>query len=142
MTTASPRPTSKAMVWTGWVLSVLPSLLLLLSGTMKVIKPPDLVKSLEHLGYPESLAVVLGIVEIGSTLIYLFPPTAVLGAILLTGYLGGAVATHARLQEMQFIAPAILGIVIWLGLFFRDSRVRASSHSAVGDESQPPANGE
>ena len=125
MTTASPRPTSKAMVWTGWVLSVLPSLLLLLSGTMKVIKPPDLVKSLEHLGYPESLAVVLGIVEIGSTLIYLFPPTAVLGAILLTGYLGGAVATHARLQEMQFIAPAILGIVIWLGLFFRDSRVRA-----------------
>jgi hypothetical protein len=125
MVTEGPRPTSKAMVWTGWVLSVLPSLLLLFSGTMKVVNPPGLAKNFEEMGYPASLALVLGIVEIASTLIYLFPPTAVLGAILLTGYLGGAVATHARLQQPQFIAPAILGVVIWLGLFFRDGRVRA-----------------
>jgi DoxX-like family len=125
MTTASPRPTSKAMFWTGWILSILPSLMLLASGTMKLLNPPDLAKNFEHLGYPASLALVLGIVEIASTLIYLVPPTAVLGAILLTGYLGGAVATHARLQEMTFLAPAILGIVVWLGLFFRDGRVRA-----------------
>jgi DoxX-like protein len=127
MTTEAPRPrpTSKAMVWTGWVLSVLPALLLLFSGTMKLLNPPELAKNFEHLGYPASLALVLGIVEVGSTLTYLFPPTAVLGAILLTGYLGGAVATHARLQEMQFITPVILGIVVWLGLFLRDGRVRS-----------------
>jgi hypothetical protein len=125
MTTERPRPTSKSMVWTGWVLSVLPSLLLLFSGTLKLLNPPELGKNFEHLGYPASLALVLGIAEVGSTLIYLFPPTAVLGAILLTGYLGGAVATHARLLEMQFVAPVILGILIWLGLFLRDSRVRA-----------------
>jgi DoxX-like family len=125
MTAATPRSTSNAMYWTGWVLSVLPSLLLLFSGTMKLLNPPDLAKNFEHLGYPASLALVLGIVEVGSTLIYLFPPTAALGAILLTGYLGGAVATHARLQETQFIAPAIMGVVLWLGLFLRDSRVRA-----------------
>jgi hypothetical protein len=113
------------MVWTGWVLSVLPSLLLLLSGTAKLLNPPALAKNFEHMGYPASLALVLGIVEISSTLIYLCPPTAVLGAILLTGYLGGAVATHARLLETQFVVPAILGILIWLGLYFRDGRVRA-----------------
>ncbi len=126
MTTESPRPTSKAMLWTGWVLSVLPSLALLASGAMKLLSPPaDLAKNFEHLGWPPKLAVVLGIVEIVSTLIYLFPPTAVLGAVVLTGYLGGAVATHARINEPQFIAPVILGVVLWFGLFFRDSRVRA-----------------
>lgn len=125
MTSESPRPTSRAMIWTGWVLSALPSLLLLFSGSLKLLNPPDLAKNFERLGYPASLALVLGIVEIGSTLIYLFPPTAVLGAILLTGYLGGAVATHARLQETQFITPVILGVVIWFGLFLRDSRIRA-----------------
>jgi hypothetical protein len=125
MTVESPRPASKGMYWTGWALSVLPSVLLIFSGTMKLLNPPELAKNFQDLGYPASLALVLGLVEIGSTLIYLFPPTAVLGAILLTGYLGGAVATHARLQQMQFLAPAILGVVLWLGLFLRDSRIRA-----------------
>jgi hypothetical protein len=64
-------------------------------------------------------------VEIGCTLLYLIPPTAVLGAVLVTGYLGGAVATHVRLLEMQFLAPLLLGVLIWLGLFLRDPRVRA-----------------
>jgi hypothetical protein len=64
-------------------------------------------------------------VEIGCTLLYLIPPTAVLGAILLTGYLGGAVATHVRLLETQFVVPLLLGVLIWGGLFLRDPRVRA-----------------
>src|SRR5260370_3337311 len=120
-----PAPASKAMLWTGWILSVLPSLLLLFSGTMKVAKPEDVVKAIEHLGYPERLAFVLGIVEVGCTLLYLMPRTAVLGAILLTGYLGGAVATHVRLLEVQFFVPVVLGVLVWGGLFLRDARVRA-----------------
>ena len=125
MTADRQGPASKAMIWIGWLLSVLPSLMLLFSGSMKLVKPDDLVKGFEHLGYPEHLALTLGIVEIGCTLVYLIPRTAVLGAILLTGYLGGAIATHVRLLEMQFLAPLVLGVLIWGGLFLRDPQVRA-----------------
>ena len=111
----------KVMYWSGWLLSALPSLMLLFSGSMKWINPQMLAPG----GYPEYLALILGIVEIGSTLIYLFPRTAVLGAILLTGYLGGAIATHARVQEMQFLVPLVFGVFIWGGLFLRDPQVRA-----------------
>jgi hypothetical protein len=120
-----PAPASKAMFWTGWILSILPSLLLLLSGTMKLVKAEDVMKNIEHLGYPEQLILVLGIVEVGCTLIYLIPRTTVLGAILVTGYLGGAIATHARVLEVQFIAPLVLGVMVWGGLYLRDARVRA-----------------
>lgn len=70
-------------------------------------------------------ALILGIVEVGCTLVYLIPRTAVVGAILLTGYLGGAIATHVRLLEGQFFVPLVLGILIWGGLFLRDPQVRA-----------------
>lgn len=125
MTSDRQGPVSKAMIWIGWLLSALPSLMLLFSGGMKLVKPEDVVKGFEHLGYPEHLALALGIVEIGCTLVYLIPRTAVLGAILLTGYLGGAIATHVRLLEIQFLAPLVLGVLIWGGLFLRDPRVRA-----------------
>jgi hypothetical protein len=125
MKTETQRPASPAMIWTGWLLSALPSLLLLFSGSMKLVKPDDIVKSFEHLGFPEHLALILGIVEVGCTLVYLFPRTAVLGAILLTGYLGGAIATHVRLLEGQFVGPLVLGALIWGGLFLRDPQVRA-----------------
>jgi hypothetical protein len=91
---------------------------------MKLFKPEDVVKAFEHLGYAPHLALALGIVEVGCTLIYLIPRTAVLGAILLTGYLGGAVATHARLLEIQFLTPLVLGMLVWGGLYLRDIRVR------------------
>jgi hypothetical protein len=120
-----PAPASKAMLWTGWILSILPSLLLLLSGTMKLVKSPTAVEGFEHLGYPEQLLLVLGIVEVGCTLVYLIPRTAVLGAILVTGYLGGAIATHARVLERQFVVPLVLGVLVWGGLYLRDARVRA-----------------
>ena len=125
MTSDRQGPASKTMIWMGWLLSALPSLMLLFSGSMKLVKPDDIVKGFEHLGYPEHLALTLGIVEVGCTLVYLIPRTAVLGAILLTGYLGGAIATHVRLLEMQFLVPLILGVLIWLGLFLRDPGVRA-----------------
>jgi hypothetical protein len=122
---SQPAPASKAMLWTGWILSILPSLLLLLSGTMKLVKSPTVVEGFEHFGYPEHLALTIGIVEVGCTLVYLIPRTAVLGAILLTGYLGGAIATHARLAERDFLVPLVLGVLVWGGLYLRDARVRA-----------------
>src|SRR6516162_7703845 len=125
MTTETQRPASKVMLWTGWILSVLPSLLLLFSGNMKLVNPEGMAEQFKHLEYPVHLALALGIVEVGCTLVYLMPRTAVLGAILLTGYLGGAVATHTRLLEMQFFVPLVLGVLIWGRLFLRDSRVRA-----------------
>lgn len=117
-------PKSKKMLWAGRVVSALPALLLLFSGGMKLVKPEAVVKGMADLGYPERLALPLGILEIGCTIVYLFPRTAVLGAILLTGYLGGAVATHMRIGE-PFWAPALVGVLVWLGLYLRDARLRA-----------------
>ncbi len=115
---------SKRMLWVGWVLTALPSLLLLFSGVMKLAKPPAVVEGFEALGYDADLALGLGIVEIACTAVYLFPRTAVLGAILLTGYLGGATATHLRVGD-PFVMPIVLGVVVWLGIFLRDARLRA-----------------
>jgi hypothetical protein len=116
---------SKKMLWAGWILSVLPSALLIMSGTMKLTQSPTALEGFTHLGYDPNIAVGLGIVEIGCTIIYLIPQTAVLGAILLTGYLGGATATHLRIGEQQYFAPVIVGMVVWAGLYLRDSRIRA-----------------
>lgn len=104
-------PPSKKMLWAGRIMSALPVLMLLFSAVMKFLKPPDVVKGFTHLGYPESLALGLGIVELACTVIYIIPRTSVLGAILLTGYLGGAIATHLRIGEPYFV-PIILGILV------------------------------
>src|SRR3712207_4364236 len=92
-------PVSKKMIWAGRIISALPVLLLLFSGVMKLAKPEAVVKGMEALGYPERLALGLGILEIACTILYVIPRTAVLGAILLTGYLGGAITTHLRVGE-------------------------------------------
>ncbi|TWU29277.1 DoxX family protein [Bythopirellula polymerisocia] len=115
---------SKKMLWAGWIVSAIPIALLVMSGVMKLLRPAPLVEGFEHLGWPANLALALGIVELVSTLLYMMPRTAVLGAILLTGYLGGAIATHVRIGE-PFIGPAIFGVLVWLGLYLRDPRVRA-----------------
>ena len=114
----------KWMTWTGRVLSTLPVLMLLMSAAMKFAKPPVVLEGFEHLGWPERLSLALGILELTCTAVYVFPRTAVLGAILLTGYLGAAAATHVRIGE-AFVTPVILGVVVWLGLFLRDPRLRA-----------------
>jgi uncharacterized membrane protein YphA (DoxX/SURF4 family) len=117
-------PASKAKLWAGYVASALPVLMLLLSGVMKLIKAAPVVEAFDHLGWPESLALALGILEIGCTAVYLIPRSAVLGAILLTGYLGGAIATHVRIGE-QFFGPLIFGVLVWVELYLRDDRLRA-----------------
>lgn len=115
---------SKWMVRVGWVLSVLPAGLLLFSGVGKLVGGESLDKGFEHLGWPVHLALALAIVEIGCTVVYLVPRTAVLGAILLTGYMGGAMATHVRIGE-DFYMQFLVGVVLWLGIFLRDARLWA-----------------
>jgi hypothetical protein len=115
----------KWMRWTGLGLSLLPALGLLASATMKLTQQPKMVEMFTgKFGYPADLLVVIAVLELTCTVIYLIPQTAVLGAILLTGYLGGAVATHVRVSD-HFAAPLIFGILVWAGLFLRDERVRA-----------------
>jgi hypothetical protein len=118
------EPVSRKMVWAGRIVGALPVLMLLFSGVMKLVKPPAVSEGFVHLGYPDSLALGLGIVELACTVLYIIPRTAVLGAILLTGYLGGAVATHLRIGE-PFIGPFIFGVLLWAGLYLRDRRLRA-----------------
>jgi hypothetical protein len=120
-------PTGRGMFWTGVVLSTLPSLMLLMGAGMSLSHSADAVKGfVTQYGYPESAMTPVGLACLFSTLLYIFPRTAVLGAILLTGYLGGAVATHVHANEgAMFLAPVMFGVVIWGGLFFRDARIRA-----------------
>ena len=117
-------PVSKKMIWAGRIMSALPVLMLLLSGVMKLVKPATVVEGFARLGYPESLTVGIGIVELACAALYVVPRTSVLGAILLTAYLGGATATHVRIGE-PFFMPILLGVLVWGGLFLRDERLRA-----------------
>jgi hypothetical protein len=117
---------SKKALWAGRIMSAIPSLFLLLDAAMKLAKPEPVVEATARLGYPDSIIVSLGIVLLTCTVLYLIPRTAVLGAILLTGYLGGAVATHVRVGEGPFpiLFPVIVGALLWGGLYLRDARLR------------------
>ena len=126
-TVAKAAQPSKALLWGGWILSVLPALFLLLDGVMKLVKPEFVVKATVELGFAESVIVPLGIVLIACTVLYLIPRTAVLGAVLLVGYLGGAVATHVHAGHgaFQMLFPVVFGIFLWGGLWMRDARLRS-----------------
>jgi hypothetical protein len=117
------RATGK-VVWTGRVISGLVSLLFLFSAALKLKGGPDLAKGLGHLGLPDSMMVPLAVLEISCVVIYLIPATSVLGAILLTGYLGGAICTHWRVGDPIYV-HIVLGLFIWLGLYVRESRLKA-----------------
>ena len=123
----STATVSKKMLWAGRILSALPALFLLVDGVGKLIKPVPVVEATVRLGYSESVILPLGIVLLACTVVYLIPRSAVLGAILLTGYLGGAVATHVRDGDGLFpiLFPVILGVLLWGGIFLRDQRLRA-----------------
>lgn len=119
--------TGKGKRWAGYILSGLPALFLIMDAVGKLFKPDVVIKGTVELGYPESVIVPLGILLLVCTIVYLIPQTAVLGAILLTGYLGGTVATHVRIGNPIFthtLFGVYLGIMLWLGLYFRDSRLR------------------
>jgi hypothetical protein len=126
-TQAQAASVSKKLLWAGRIMSVLPALFLFLDGIMKLVKPVVVVEATVQLGYPESVILGLGIVLLTCTVLYLIPRTAVLGTILLTGYLGGAVATHVRVGNPLFsiIFPVIIGAMLWGGLYLRDEQLRS-----------------
>jgi hypothetical protein len=120
--------TSKGSLWTGRVFSALAVLFLLFDSIIKIIKIQPVVEGFAKLGYPPNVAVPIGIVLLVCVVLYIIPRTSVLGAILLTGYLGGAVATHVRAGDPLFshvLFPIYFGIFIWGGLYLRDARLRA-----------------
>ena len=121
-------PVSKGRLWAGRIMSALPVLFLLMDGVMKLVKPEFVVKATVQLGYPESVIFGLGIVVLVCVILYIVPRTAVLGAILLTGYLGGAVATHVRVGDPLFshsLFPVYFAVLLWGGLYLREERLRA-----------------
>jgi len=116
----------KKLVWTGRIVSGLAVLFFLVDGGMKLWKPAVVVEATRQLGYPESEITGIGIALLACTLLYVFPRTSILGAILLTGYMGGAVASQVRIGAGWFNVSfaAIFGALVWVGLWLRDIRVR------------------
>lgn len=117
-------PVSTLARWTGRLISTLLVLAFTMSAVMKFRQPPELAEGFAHLGWPMNLALSLGILEVACALLYALPRTSVLGAVLLTGYLGGAIATHVRVGDLVF-THVVLGILVWGGLYLRDARLRA-----------------
>lgn len=124
---AQPVPRLNGAAWTGCALSALTILMLVLDGAMKLAKPAPVVETMAHLGYPNSATLGIGVLLLACTAVYAIPQTTVLGAILLTGYLGGATASHVRVGADLFpvLFPALIGALVWGGLFLRDDRLRA-----------------
>jgi DoxX-like family len=111
------------LVWVGRTISGLLSLLLAVSSVMKLMGGADVMEGMAHLGLPTSLVIPLGILEISCVAMYVVPATSIMGAILLTGYFGGAILAHLRIGEPIFMQIA-LGVGIWLGLYLREHRLR------------------
>jgi hypothetical protein len=119
-------PVSNKMLWTGRIMSFLPALLLLFGGIVDVVSPQSVAEGTVKMGYPASLIPGLGVVVLLCTILYLIPRTAVLGAILLTAYLGGAVATHVRIGDFRSVPiPILVAVLFWGGLYLRERRLRA-----------------
>ncbi|MDB5309473.1 MAG: hypothetical protein JWO38_3675 [Gemmataceae bacterium] len=125
-TSSQPVPVSKTMVWAGRGISALCVLFLVFDGVAKLFMPPPVVEACAKLGIPEHIVPDIGVLLLACTVVYALPPTSVLGAILLTGYLGGAVATHVRVEDSAFPVAfgAIFGVLVWVGLFLREPRLR------------------
>lgn len=111
-------------VWTGRVITAVVSLLFLFSAGMKFVGGADVKQGMAHLGLPESMIIPLGILELVCTVIYLIPASSVLGAILLAGYIGGAICTHWRVGD-PFLPQVAIGLVVWLGIYLREPRLKA-----------------
>jgi hypothetical protein len=121
----APQPL-KWHVWAGRVLTGLPALAMLASSLGKLSHAPAVMEGFTgKFGYSAGAVTGIGVLELACAIIYVVPRTAVLGAILVTGYLGGAVATHVRIGDPSFVMPALLGVFAWAGLYLRDPRVRA-----------------
>lgn len=116
---------SKARLWTGRLMSVLPVLLILMGSVMKLMKLPSVIEGFARVGAPERLIIPVGLIELMCSVVYLIPRTSVLGAILMTGLLGGATITTLRIGDPTYPVPVVLGMLAWGGLWMRDLRLRA-----------------
>lgn len=116
---------SRKMLWTGRVISALPVLMLLFAGSMKLMKSAAVLQGFVQYGYPDRTIVVIGILEVACTVVYLIPRLSVLGAILMTAFLGGATASNVRIGNPVWAVTVVLGLLVWAGLYLRDARVRA-----------------
>lgn len=116
---------SRKAIWAGRIVSAIPVLMMGLSSIFKLVGGSQMLKDWDAFGYPRSALVPIGILELACAIVYAIPRTSVLGAILVTGYLGGAVATHVRVSQPVWPGPALLGVLAWLGLYLRDRRLRA-----------------
>ncbi|HEY0591057.1 MAG TPA: DoxX family protein [Thermoanaerobaculia bacterium] len=132
LSTPIDRPATTASaarpLWAGRVLSALAVLFLAFDAIGKLTRPEAVVTGTTSLGYPESVILPLGLIQVALLVLYLLPRTSVLGALLWTGYLGGAVATHVRLLHPLFshiLFPVYVALLLWGGLWLRDRRVRA-----------------
>jgi len=122
------QPLSKKMLWTGGILRGVAILFLLFDGVIHLMVIAPVVESFNQLGYPVDVAVALGVIELICLDLYVTPRTSILGAIMLTGYLGGAVATQLRIHAPLFstaLFPLYIGILVWGGLYLRNERLRA-----------------
>ena len=126
---------SKGMIWTGRVISGLVSAFLVFDAFLKLTKPAAVLESCSHLGLPVSEMTTIAVILLGCVVLYVIPMTSIGGAILLTGYLGGAVSTHVRVGDPLFshiLFPVYMGILLWLGLYLRDARLRELVPTATG----------
>ena len=114
---------SSKMIWFGRIVSGLVVVMMVFSAVMKILKPDPVVTEFTRLGYPETVVIGIGILELSCAVVYSIPRTSYLGAILLTAYFGGATATHVRIGDV-FIWPVIGGVLTWAGLYLRDARIR------------------
>ena len=120
------RDVSAGRLWTGWIITGLVALFMLFDAGGKFAKPAPVVEAFVRIGWPIELSSTLGAILLVCTITYLIPQSAVVGAVLLTGYLGGAVATNLRLQNpllTHTLFPVYLGVLLWVGLWLRDRRV-------------------
>ena len=124
-TTSQTAPDiSKPIILAGWIIGIVAVAFLVMSGVVKLVRPDLFVVGFTRFGYDQSVVLPLGVVQLVCTVLYLFPRTAVLGAVLLTGYMGGAIATHLRAGDLFYVQFG-LGVLLWLGLYLRDRRIRA-----------------
>jgi uncharacterized membrane protein (UPF0182 family) len=115
---------SKKRLWLGRVLTGIPAGLVLFGAVLKIIKAPSVITGIAQHGINENLIVIIGVVELVCSLVYLIPRTAVLGAILMTALMGGATFTNIRVGDPSYVMTIVLGVIVWAGLYLRDSRLR------------------
>lgn len=125
----TPSSVSRRSLWTGRTITGLLALFLLFDAVMKIARVAAVVEGTARAGYPAGLVAPIGVTLLGCLVVYLIPRTSILGAILLTGYFGGATATMVRMQDPWFLFPVGFAVLVWAGLYLRDLRLRTIIHS-------------